>query len=336
MAGVAKPRNLQELVAAFGMEDQSSSRQQGLRDVLNQLQLSAGFNLIHPVNDCETVGEFTESTDGEFDVAAAGSGKEGSNAIKMTATTADAGYVYTDDIYNSGPIPTDVNTDQHMDWRDSNYVGWWQKCDTGFNTAGEMQFRIKNNGTWSAAQNVAAGTDSVWQRQEIDISSLDRDKVEEIRFDNNNDNAAEAVQVDAIIRYMHSNGKGPVLGPCMAFPIKSGVTIARGNICEFEAGTTRRIDLEAAAGVETLGPCVVGGTGNAQGTVWAVVQIGGLAYLRAGGTIVAGEGCIWGAAHTIIGATTGEDENNFAKALEGGAVNVDLMCFIAKAVTFVS
>lgn len=336
MSVVAKPRNLQQLIRAFGMEDQSSDRREGLKDFLEQLQLSAGFNLLFTVNDCETVAEFDESTSGEFDVAATGSGKVGSNSITLTATTASAGYVSTDDISNSGAIPSDMNGVKQMDWRDSDYVGWFQQCNTGFNTAGELGFRIKNDGTWSDVQAVPAGTDSVWQKQELDISALTRDKVEAIRFDNDNANSTEAVEIDQIIRYKFGNGKGPVLGPCMAYPIKSGVTLARGNIAEFEAASTRRIDLEAAAGPETLGPVVIGGTGDAQGTVWGLVQIGGLAYLRAGGAIVNGEGVQWNAAHTVIGASTGVDENNFAKAYEASTTNSDFLAFLARAVTFIS
>jgi len=335
MAVLAKPRNLIEVIKSFGMEDVSTSRQQGLKDVLDQLQLSAGFNLVYPVNDCEDSTEFDESTSGEFDVTAIGSGKVGTDAILLTATTAESGYVSTDDIVESGPIPPDINGDQWVDWRDVDYIGWWQQCNTGFNTAGELTFRLKNNGTWSAAQNVAAGTDSVWQRQEIDISSLDRDKVQAIRFDNEAP-ITEAVEIDDIIRYKHSNGKGPVMGPCIAVQIKNGVTTARGNICEYESAAVRRLNLEAAAGVTTLGPCVIGGTGNAQGTVWGVVQIGGLAYLRASETIVVGEGVKWATGHKIAGASDGVDEQNFAKALEAGATNVDIMTFIAKAVTYIS
>jgi len=336
MSVLAKPRNLQQLIRAFGMEDQSSTRREGLKDFLEQLQLSAGFNLIYSVNDCETVAEFTESTSGEFDVTATGSAKVGSNSITLTATTASVGYVETDDIVNSGPIPSDMNGVKQVDWRDTDYIGWWQQCNTGFNTAGELGFRIKNDGTWSAVQAVTAATDSVYQKIELDISALTRNKVEAIRFDNDNANAAEAVIIDHIIRYKFGNGKGPVLGPCMSYPIKSGVTLARGNLVEFEAGATRRIDLEAAAGTETLGPCVIGGTGDAQGTVFGLVQIGGLAYLRAGGTIVNGEGVQWNAAHTVIGATTGVDENNFAKAVEASTTGSDFLAFIAKSVTFVS
>ncbi|MHA1746587.1 MAG: hypothetical protein ACTSWW_11340 [Promethearchaeota archaeon] len=334
MAGLAKPRNIIELIKSFGLEDTSTSRKQGLKDVLDQLQLSAGFNLIYPVNDCESASDFSESADGEFDIEIEDSTKKvGSYSIKLTATTAESGYVSTDKIVESGPIPTDSNGDQYVDWSDSDYIGWWQ-YNAGMNTDGELKFRIKNNGVWSDAIDVPGGTDGVWQRVELDISGLSRTRVEAIRFDNNAP-VNEYVYIDDIIRYKHGNGKGPVLGPCISFPIKNGETISRGNLVGIQAGSVRRLST-TVSGEEDLGPCVVGGTGNSQGTVYATVQIGGLAYLRAGGTIVAGEGVKRGSNHTVVGAVSGQDEMNLGKAIEASTANSDFLVLISKAVTYVS
>ena len=60
-------------------------------------------------------------------------------------------------------------------------------------------------------------------------------------------------------------------GDSVVIPIKSGVTLASGVLVEIDTG---RADLLASGASGTgIGLCLVGGTGNAGGTVDATVQI---------------------------------------------------------------
>lgn len=328
---------LYELAKNFGMR---SKTDEGLLNFVNEVRLAVGLNEAYLVNNCETVGDFTEDPANQLDVATdAANNKIGTNSIKLSSTVASAGKVQTTEIENSS-VPGVRAKDgvAQMDWRNSDYVGFWFRGNGAahFGAAGDLKFNIKNNGTWGTAVNVPAATNAVWQRVEIDISGFTRDRVEAIRFENNNADAAEDVQVDYIIRYKFGNGKGPVWGSTIKLPIKSAVTLALGNIAEFEPSTTHRLDLESAAGADTLGPVCIGGVGDANGTVYGVVQVDGLAYLRASAALDAGEGVEWAASHKVAGvaagvgaAAAGNFENVFAKALEApSAADADIKCHI--------
>jgi len=330
-------KNLYNLEKHFGMRSPNNN---GLLDVLDELRLAAGICEVAQVNDCETLADWTESSSGNFDATLESTNqKVGSGAITLTATVGNTGTDYTisTDLINGSAKPDADPRDgeRTIDWRKYDYIGGWNfgEATGGYGTAAELEIAIQDmtdgSPTWATAIPMnTAPVDNVHKRWEVDISALTRERVQQIRFVNQNENAGEAITIDEIEVYKFGNGWGPVRGPCIWLPIKNGVTIAKGNIVEYEAGTTHRCDLEAAAGVETLGPCVIGGVGNAAGTVLACVQVGGLGYLQANAATVNGEGLIWATGHTVEGVATGEEENAFAKGLEAAGAQYDVIAVV--------
>ena len=336
MAGYASPRSIVDLISHWGLRDTNTTRANGLEDVLENIRLMAGGNIIKSINDCGTIGDWTESDDGTLDVAADGSNyKTGSSSIQITNTAAtDASqYIETKLINGSsapGPLSPDHNDDGTIDLSDCDYIGGWVFgiATGGFGTAGELQFGLVNNGTASSLVNMPAAADDVHQRFELDISSLDRDKVSAIRFYGNNTNAAEAITIDSICAYKYGNGRGPVMGSCIQVPIASGQTLTRGQIVQVNVASifgAIDVQVEGAAAVNSYGIVVVGGTGVAGGTVYATVQYTGLAYMRAGSThgIGAGEYAGWDSATTIAGEGGANPEYAICKALEAPGADSD-------------
>lgn len=345
MAGYTSPRSIADAVNFGGVKkDTDSTRANGLEDILEELSLMAGRCAMRSLNDCQTIGDWTESDNGTLDVAADTTNeKTGTSSIKITNTAAtDASqYIETKLIDGSAvpaPLSPDHNDDGTIDLRDYDYIGGWNFgiATGGFGTAGELQFAIVNNGTASALQNMPAAVDSVHQRWEIDISALTRDKVEAIRFYGNNANAAEAITIDSICAYKNGNGKGPVMGQCIYLPIASGQTLTRGQIVQINVASifgAVDVQVEGAAAVNSGGIVVVGGTGVATGKVFAVIQLTGYAYMRAGSThgIGAGEYAGWDSATTIAGEGGANPEFAICKALEApGADSDDILVLLTQ------
>lgn len=328
-------KNLYQLGEHYGFMDNrkgvSGQSQNGLKDVIDELRLAVGIADEILVNDCEAVAEWTESADGDLDVAIESTIiKRGTYSIKLTATTAETGNVMSTYI-DAGAQPTiDKDGNRYMDWRNSDFIGFWATAGASgdFNAASDLQISIRNNGTWSTAQDTAVvaydATNPIWRYIEVDISALTRSAVDAIRFENNNPDAADIIYIDEISRYKFGAGKGPAHGPCLILPIASGVSLTRGYIAQLleTAGSVARFDVEAAADTNTIGPVVVGGTGVAGGTVSAAVQVGGVTNLRtaASSGISDGDGVIWGSGHTILDVDAAANETNgFGQAIAAPA-----------------
>ena len=339
MAGYTKPRSIQDAVNFGGVKrDTDTTRANGLEDILEELSLMSGRCAVFSINDCETAADWTESDDGTLDIAKTTGGGEyrtGSGAMKITNTAATDASQYVETKYVNGsvipaPFSPDHNDDGSVDLRDYDYVGGWLYgyATAEFGTAGELQFALVNDGTVQTLHNMPAAGETVHQRFEIDVSGDTRDKVTAIRFYAENTNTGEDCNVDAIVAYKHGNGHGPVMGQCIYVPIESGQTLTKGQIVQVNVASifgTPSVQVEGAAACNSGGVVVVGGTGNAQGTVFAVVQIGGYAYMRAGTShgIGAGEYAGWASATTIAGEGAANPEFAICKALEAPGADAD-------------
>jgi len=345
MAGYTKPRSIQDAVNFGGVKrDSDTTRANGLEDILEELSLMSGRCAVFSLNDCETAGDWTESDNGTLDVAADTTNeKTGASSIKITNTAATDESQYIETKYVNGsavpaPLSPDHNDDGEIDLRDYDYIGGWVFgiATGGFGTAGELTFGLVNNGTASSTVNMPAAADNVHQRFELDISSLDRNKVSAIRFYGNNTNAAEAITIDSICAYKNGNGRGPVMGQCIYLPIESGQTLTRGQIVQVNVASifgTPSVQVEAAAACNSGGVVVVGGLGVAGGTVFATIQIAGYAYMRAGSShgIGAGEYAGWDSATTLAGEGGANPEFAICKALEApGADNDDILVLLTQ------
>lgn len=337
-------------VMSAGWHDSNQTRANGLLDLQTALMLANGINPRTMVNDCETLADWTESDNGVLDATLDSSNnKIGSGALLITNTAATDGTqnIETTVINAGAAVPSDAfgETGQ-LDWDGYDYMVFWTYGGGAghYSEAGELKLNIKNNGAWGTAVNIPApiGTNAVHQRKEVDITSFTRNQVEAIRFESNNPNTSEAVTIDDIWVCKFVTGRGELMGKCSPYIIKSGTAFTRGQIAEFEAGSTHRADVEAAVGVETIGPVSIEGTGDAAGTVFAWIQDHGLVYLRVNAATVNGESLIWQSdnathGHLVQGGATGVDENSFAKGLEAaGAQFDDIIAFIAQAPSFVS
>lgn len=308
------------------------------------------------INDLDDATDFTESANGTFDKAddTGDVRTGGTNSLKLTNTAATDGsqYVQTRYIHGSALAPTyDPGSELHYDdWSDTDYIFMWGRAggSNHYDGTGELQLALLYLDADGVEQvgtklNVPAATVSVHQRLEVDISSYGdyRKKITGLRFYSNNSTTSENVLLEAMERAKYSNGKGPVLGPCVELPIASGQTVARGNIVQLNPAQRQGItvQVEAAADPATFGVCVVGGTGNAAGTVYGTFQTGGPLYLRAAAAGAKGEGYKWAASHTVTPVTSAanDETNAFCKGLEvPGGANDDFLCELVRNSSFAS
>jgi hypothetical protein len=322
---------LAEKVGVRGFNDTTNG--QGFFQAIQELQRLLGANTIIQVNDCETSGDWSESSNGTFDMAVAATGNRvGTNCLSLTATAATTGtqYVQTYLIDESAYIPFNPMGKRQMDWRDTDYIGFWKHAESSahFGTDGELQFAIVNDGVVSALQDVdgTAGTEHHWCQ--IDISGLDRDKVEAIRFYGDNTNVGEVTYIDEILRYKYQFNGGPLYGA--ALPITSGTTLSENHWCAWSINGVAAS--ASAAAVTDIGPCYLGAAtalGTATRSVWAQFPGRFFFLVQANAATVAGEGLEWAANGLAAGVSDGVEEVCWAKGLEAAGAQYDhiFACF---------
>tara|TARA_Y100000310_G_scaffold165728_1_gene165463 strand:- start:651 stop:1733 length:1083 start_codon:yes stop_codon:yes gene_type:complete len=341
MAGDA---NLQDYTKAGFEEDRNSSRLNGQIDWIEDGFIGA-TQISRQVNDGDTLADWTESDSGTWDVTAVSNNakvSDNTNGMRIETTAATDGTQYIQTLLIDGSaVPGDkIGTKTYMSWEDTDYMCFWMAAHSAsdFNAAGEalvtfLYLDADGVVTETSQQSLAAAvgaedTNAIAQITEIDIASVlgvNRKRVHGIRIYANNSATGQGIVVSGFLRYKHSNGKGPVWGRCIKVPITGTNVLTRGQLVQLDVDTSNGIGVseEAAAAVNTLGPVVVGGTGTANGKVYATVQISGLAYLRANAATVLGEGVIWQSEHAthghlVEGGATGVDENTFAKTFMTG------------------
>ncbi len=318
------------LGSQFGYYDRQTGRNNGLRDVLDELRLSAGIGDEVLINDCETVADWTENDDGDLDVAIDSSDyKVGSNAIQLTSTIAATGNISTDVINAGNAVIVDPFTQKsQQDWNNSDFVILWGTAvdsSGDFATAGDLKLNLQNyaagSSSWGTAVNIPGVTydaTAIWRSLAIEITSFTRDKIEQIRFENNEPTGSQTINIDQIMRCKFSDGKGPLRGPCIPLPILSGTAILQGNIVSYDL-TTRRATNAAGSTGRAIGPCVIPGTGNAAGTVMAWMVHSGIARMRtaASSSIAQDDSINYASVNTIGDVTNAADEKyGFGFALE--------------------
>lgn len=326
-------KDLIGLGSQFGYYDRQTSRNNGLRDVLDELRLASGIGDEVLVNDCETVADFTESTSGELDIAIDSTDyKVGSNSMQLTSSTAASGNVSTSVLNAGGAIVVDPFTGkQQQDWNNSDFLIMWASAvdsSGDFATAGDLKLNLQNyaagTSSWGTAVNVPEVTyhaTAIWRSLAIEITSFTRDKIESIRFENNEPTGSQTINFDQVMRCKFSDGKGPLRGPCIPLPIVSGTAILQGNIVIYNLAARRCTNAASSTGLE-IGPCVIPGTGNAAGTVMAWMVHSGVARMRtaASSTIAVYDSINYASVNTIGDVTNAADEKTgFGFALEAPA-----------------
>ncbi|HEA19650.1 hypothetical protein LCGC14_1625840 [marine sediment metagenome] len=318
--------SIADLIGPRGMND-TSGNASGYKQAVEELQRAAGINHIVQINDCETQTDWTESDNGTFDRAVGNAGvKVGTNSLKLTATasTDNTQYVETVLINESTYVPKTADGERQMDWRDTDYIGFWQHAvqSAEYGTAGEMQFAIMNNGVLSDKTEITGNVTTSHAWFQIDISGFSRDKVEAIRFYSNNTNTAEDFYADNIIRYKYALGGAPIFGSY--YYITSGTTLTEGNGVKWGiAGLTVASATEA---VVDLGPAFLGGataTGTAARNVYAQLPGKFIFMMKASTTNTAGAGVQFAGATTVEDGDAGNFEHSFAKALEAAGETGD-------------
>ncbi len=190
---------------------------------------------VPPGCDCETVGDWTEETSGGFDVAANGSGRVGSNAIKLTQTVAEG----DDSVYNLFAAPRDL--------RYARYVGfWYQGGDGDIFAAGAIKFYVFTDpanylfANASRYINLFTGGfteegSAVWHYAELAIADFTLNdsgllrRVWGVGFYSDAGTNGNFIVVDQIEFYAYGTGYGPARGSIKAAPIADGVTVAKGD-----------------------------------------------------------------------------------------------------------
>ena len=315
-------------------------RGQALGDFLLQVMLASGMNIEHQVNDCEAAGDWTEVASAQFDVATEATIKRvGTNSIKLTSTVAATGYVETRFIHASAVIDPDPSGVKGQDWNDTQFIGFWQHFATAghFTTLGDLKFALVN---YLDGSGEVVGTkisvpvptiEDKWQRVNLDISAERRDRVVAIRFYNGNADAAENIYIDGITRYLFSNGKGPMWGPCQFYTIANAEVLARGDYVTLAEGNSNAEVTKQVAADKTnsIGVVVVGGTGVAGGTVKAAIQTHGPMFARANETITDGGIVEWATGQELDLNDTASEKHGLGKAIAAGVIDEDSLIFIS-------
>ena len=330
-----------DTIGPRGMTD--NDRSSGFREAIEELQKGQGINHIVQVNDCATAADWTESDNGTFDVAADTTydrltTKNSAVSFTNTAATDNSQYCQTLIIDESKYASKNTYGKRQMNWEDTDYIGFWKTPENSAEngTAGEMSFAIVNDGTLSAKTNIAGNSTTAVSFEQIDISGLDRDKVEAIRFYSNNSVTGEATIIDEIIRYKYQFNGGPLYG--QYFYITSAGTLtenqnARWTIDGLAVGDATEV-------VNDVGPCQLGAataTGTAARNVWGRFPGQFIFLAKASAATVAGEGLIFSGAATLEGCSTGVEEISICKGLEAAAYAGDsIFCIYQVGGTFIS
>jgi len=213
---------------------------------------------VPPGGDCETVGDFTEQTSGQLDVAAVGSGRVGANSIRLTQTVAASDRA----VYMLLASSIDVR------W--AKYVGMWYRTGAGNQwDPGDIAFYIfTKEGNFLYANRAMAidffeaqyidGGAQPYRYMELDLTRFTRaagfesDNLSEVWgvgwYSEAGDNA-NILEIDQIEFYTHGTGYGPARGNIVSIPVTDTIHARKGYAMAWDetAGRTNvAIDNEPA------------------------------------------------------------------------------------------
>jgi len=213
---------------------------------------------VPPGGDCETVGDFTEQTSGQLDVAAVGSGRVGANSIRLTQTVAASDRA----VYMLLASSIDVR------W--AKYVGMWYRTGAANQwDPGDIAFYIfTREGNFLYANRAMAidffeaqyidGGGQPYRYMELDITRFTRaagfesDNLSEVWgvgwYSEAGDNA-NILEIDQIEFYTHGTGYGPARGNIVSIPVTDTIHARKGYAMAWDetAGRTNvAIDNEPA------------------------------------------------------------------------------------------
>ena len=218
-----------------------------------------------PGGDCETVGDWTEQTSGQLDVAAAGSGRVGANSITLTQTVAASDRA----VY--------LLLDRPVDLRYARYVGFWFAAGAGNQfDPGDISLYIftrdASNVLYASramaldifeTQYIDGGA-GVWRYMEMELArftkatgfeSDDLSEVFGIGFYSEAGDNGNTLQVDQIEFYTHGTGYGPARGNIISVPLVDNVHAVKGYAMSW-AETAGRVDVAIDNEPAFCGICV--------------------------------------------------------------------------------
>lgn len=205
---------------------------------------------VPPGGDCETVGDFTEQTSGQLDVDAVGSGRVGTNSIRLTQTVAASDRA----VYMLLADPIDVRWARFVGmWYRTGAADQWDPGDITFYifTRSAANFLYAHRAMaidFFEAQYIDAGAQP-YRYMELDISRFTRaagfesDNLSEVWgigwYSEAGDNG-NILEIDQIEFYTHGTGYGPARGNIVSIPLADGAQARRGYAMAWaeEAGRT--------------------------------------------------------------------------------------------------
>jgi len=222
------------------------------KDALKKLKVLAMGSTIHLVSNCEDVTDWDISDSSVFNAVNETSDiRTGSNAIELVDVGTTKGDFVTLD---------DVHRPEREDWGEFNWLCLWIHDDSALRLTGELTIQIRNNLTWCTAINVpVCQSADMFEYKCIDISGIDKNNVDGIRFVNQRGTGSdEKVYIDQIIVTDFITGVGdgaaigvgPVIGPCAIAEVISGATILPGDTVQF---AQPGVKLGVADGFELIG-----------------------------------------------------------------------------------
>uniref|UniRef100_A0A6M3MFI2 Uncharacterized protein n=1 Tax=viral metagenome TaxID=1070528 RepID=A0A6M3MFI2_9ZZZZ len=206
---------------------------------------------VPPGGDCETVGDFTEQTSGQLDVAAVGSGRVGANSIRLTQTVAASDRAVYMLLADS------------IDVRWAKFVGMWYRTGAADQwDPGDIAFYIfTREGNFLYANRAMAidffeaqyidGGGQPYRYMELDLTRFTRaagfesDNLSEVWgvgwYSEAGDNG-NILEVDQIEFYTHGTGYGPARGNIISIPLADTIHTRRGYALAW-AETAGRVNI---------------------------------------------------------------------------------------------
>jgi hypothetical protein len=192
-----------------------------------------------------------------------------------------------------------------------NFVNLWVWATTSAFSAGDYEIEFRNGSTVLLTEDlrppVSANIQTV---HESDISALLRTKVTEVRIRKTTSNA-NVIELQNLLAYDYSNGKGPVYGEC-EIARNVGAALSRGDIVVKTIGYHNGVEVAAGNDSTAKGPCVIGGATDAN----VMFQVTGDAYMEVddAANVAAGDAVSPTGSGTVDNDTTGVRMGTFLEA----------------------